>query len=154
MKINNHSRRLAAAYTLVEVVVAMFVVGVLFTAVYAGITQSFTLTRTTQENLRAIQMLQDKTETIRLYTWDQVTNSSFIPTAFTNWFVPTGTSTTNGGVMYAGTFSVSNPAFSEAYAGDLRLITVTISWTSGKVSHQQQAVTLVSHYGMQNYIYQ
>ena len=149
-----HNKRPArAAYTLVEVLVAMFVVGIMFTAVYAGITQSFNMTRTTQENLRAIQMLQDKTETIRLYTWDQVTNSSFIPTTFTNWFVPSGTSATNGGVMYVGTLSVSNSAFSEAYAGDLKLITVTVSWTSRNVTHQQRSTTLVSHYGLQNYIY-
>ena len=145
-------RRCRKASTLVEALVAMLIVGIMFTSIYAGITQSFAITRATQENLRAIQIMQNKTEAIRLYTWDQITDSTFIPTTFTDWFVPSAIST-NGGVMYSGTLNITTSPLTESYAGDLRLVTITINWTSGKNSYTQQVSTLVSHYGLQNYIY-
>ena len=145
-------RRCRKASTLVEALVAMLIVGIMFTSIYAGITQSFAITRATQENLRAIQIMQNKTEAIRLYTWDQITDSTFIPTTFTDWFVPSAIST-NGEVMYSGTLNITTSPLTESYAGDLRLVTITINWTSGKNSYTQQVSTLVSHYGLQNYIY-
>jgi prepilin-type N-terminal cleavage/methylation domain-containing protein len=147
-------RRCRKAFTLVEALVAMLIVGIMFTTIYAGITQSFAITRATRENLRAIQIMQNKTEAIRLYTWDQITNNStfIIPTTFTDWFVPSAIST-NGEVMYSGTLNITPSPLTESYAGDLRLVTITINWTSGKNSYTQQVSTLVSHYGLQNYIY-
>ena len=146
------SQRFHEAFTLVEVMVAVLIVGFMFTTIYAGITQSFTITRVTRENLRAIQMLQDKTETIRLYTWDQINTLNFIPATFTNWFIPAIFST-NGGVMFTGTITVTNSPLTESYASDVKLVTVTISWKSGNNTFQHQMLTLISHYGLQNYIY-
>ena len=133
-----------------EVLIAMLIVGFIFTTIYIGINQSFVVTRATQENLRAIQILQDKTETIRLYTWSQINSNGFIPATFTNSFNPLST---NGGIMFNGTMSIANSGFSESYAGDVKLVTVTVNWTSAGIGYQQQMKTLVSHYGLQNYIY-
>jgi hypothetical protein len=137
---------------MVELLFAVLLVGFLFATVYTGIVQTFVITRDTQEHLRACQILQDKTETIRLYTWDQVTNTSFMPTSFTNVYDPTA-GTTNAGVTYNGTLSISNSGMSASYASDIRVVTVTVSWTSGKITNQQSMTTQVSHYGLQNYIY-
>ena len=144
-------RKQLFAFTLVEVLISIGIIGFLFGTIYTSITQSFVITRDSQEHLRASQILQDKTETIRLYTWDQVTNSTFIPTTFTNWFYPLNT--TNAGVKFAGTFNITNTSLTASYKDDMRLVTVTVSWTSGKITNQQSTTTLVSHYGLQNYIY-
>ena len=141
-------------FTLAEVLVAMAVIGVMFTTLYSGITQSVALVQTAQETQRAIQIIQDKTETVHLYTWNQINTPGFVPTTFTNWFSPLGTST-NGGVMFTGTLTVTNASLADnpSYSGDLKQVSVTVTWTSGNVNHQRQLTTLISHYGLQNYIY-
>ena len=153
---NRRCFRSRAAYTLAEVLIAIIIVGFMFSTVYSGITQSFNITRATEENLRAIQMLQDKTEIIHLYTWDQLNDPTFMPTTFTNWFFPAGVSSSSspsGGVPFKGTISIANLPLTEGYAADLKLVTVTVSWTSGGSDFRQHMTTLISHYGMQNYIY-
>ena len=142
------------AFTLVEVLVAMGVIGVMFTSLYSGITQSVALVQSAEETQRAIQIIQDKTETIHLYTWSQINTPGFVPATFTNWFSPLGNST-NGGVMFTGTMTVTNASLADnpSYAGDLKQVSVTVSWTSANVNHQRQLTTLISHYGLQNYIY-
>jgi type II secretory pathway pseudopilin PulG len=150
--IERERRHRCAAFTLVEVMFAVGIVGFMFTAVYASLSQSFAITEATRENLRAVQILQDKTETIHLYTWDQINTPGFIPATFTNWFNPLAAAN-NGGVKFTGTLNIQNAPLTESYAGDLKLVTVTVSWNSGKNSCQKQMSTLVSHYGLQNYIY-
>ena len=156
MKVNTEQvgRSGRAAFTVAEVLIAMAVIGVMFTTLYAGVTQSVALVQTAQENQRAIQLMQDKTETIHLYTWNQINTPGFIPATFTNWFSPLGTSG-NGGVMFTGTMTVTNASLADnpTYAGDLKQVSVTVSWTSANVNHQKQLTTLISHYGLQNYIY-
>jgi prepilin-type N-terminal cleavage/methylation domain-containing protein len=75
----NQRRRTAAraAFTLVELVVAMAVIGVVVVSLYGGITSGISSVRMARENLRATQILVEKTEAIRLYRWDQITNSLF-----------------------------------------------------------------------------
>ena len=56
---------------LVESVVTMFIVGILATAIYSGINLSLSTIRSARENLRATQVMVEKTEAIRLY-WESV----------------------------------------------------------------------------------
>jgi len=106
-----------------------------------------------RENLRATQILQQYSEIIRLYTWDQLTNVNFLPHPFTtNWtFYPIGGSG-NQGVTYTGTLSVDNNAdLVEAYAANTKKVTFTLTWTSGNMPHQRQMTTYVSQYGLHKY---
>ena len=138
-----------------EVLVATAIIGVQFVALYLGMTQGFGIVQVSRENLRATQILQEKMETIRLYTWDQITNAGFIPPTFTNSFYPAG-SQANLGVNYQGTMTISDvpaPLSSTSYASDLKLVVVQVNWTSGNVQRQRDMRTLVSHYGLHNYIY-
>ena len=137
-----------------EVLVAVAIIGVQFVTLYVGMTQGFGIVQVSRENLRATQILQEKMETIRLYTWNQITNAGFIPPTFTASFYPAAQ--TNQGLDYQGTMTISDvppPLSSTSYASDLKLVVVQVNWTSGNVQRQRDMRTLVSHYGLHNYIY-
>jgi len=44
-------------------------------------------------------------------------------------------------------------AMNEAYTNDMRLVTVTLCWTNNNQQRARAMCTLVSRYGLQNYIY-
>jgi Tfp pilus assembly protein PilV len=141
------------AFTLVEVMVAVFLAGVMITSMLAGFTMSFQGVQLDRENSRAAQILVEKTELCRLYTWDQVTGkdtNSYIPTNFTVAFYP---GTNNGGFLYTGAVSIAKLSTTASYSNDLRAITVTLNWISGKAARTRSMTTWVSQYGMQNYLY-
>jgi hypothetical protein len=108
--------------------------------------------RLNTENLRATQILTDKMELIRLCTWDQVTNGSFLPATFTGPF-NYSTNSSDYGLNYRGTVVISVPALAESYGSTLRLVTVQVTWTNSGVLRSRSASTLVSQYGLQSNIY-
>src|SRR5881394_4069160 len=79
-----------SAYTLPEVMMGVMIMSIMFVTLYTGFTQSFGVVQTSRENLRATQILQQYSELIRLYTWDQLTNSSTIPATIYWTFYPLG----------------------------------------------------------------
>jgi len=140
------------AFTLVEAVFAIGALGMGFVGLYLGIGQCFLEEQVRREDLRAAQILQEKTETIRLYTWSQITNSTFLPSTFCATFYPAGTSDQQG-TVYSGTVTVGDPPITEGYSNDFKLVTVQVSWTCANIAHQRQVSTLVSRYGLHNYVY-
>ena len=145
--------RKQSAFTLAEVMMGVAVMAVMFVSLYLGFTQGFGIIQLARENLRATQVLQEKMETVRLYTWDQITTAGFIPATFTAPFYATG-SGTNQGIIYNGTVAISNPTnWTESYVGDMKQIDVQLSWTSGNVLRVRKMSTLISKYGLHNYIY-
>jgi prepilin-type N-terminal cleavage/methylation domain-containing protein len=159
MKIRLSSQRTSGAprqnaFTLMEVMVAVAIIGAEFVTLYLGMSQGFRVVQVARENLRATQVLQEKTETIRLYTWSQINSNGFIPATFDAPFYPSG-SQTNQGLVYHGTVTITNAPLSAGtgYNDDLRMILVQVNWTSGNIDRQREMRTLVSHYGLHNYIY-
>jgi prepilin-type N-terminal cleavage/methylation domain-containing protein len=151
-----------AGFTLVEVMVAVGVMGIMFVSLYAGFAFGFTQIQLVRENDRATQILEEKMEVARLYNWDQVNDSSYIPTSFTAPFYANNpTNPLSGSFNYTGTVTVTNvtsPQFlaqpvTEKYADNLRLIHIQVSWRSGNVIRTRQMTTFVSRYGLQNYVY-
>jgi prepilin-type N-terminal cleavage/methylation domain-containing protein len=148
------------AFTLVEMVVCMALMGVVFVALYTAIAQGYKTIGLAREDLRATQILLEKTELTRLYTWSQVTNAASFP-PFTVKYYPT----TNGqaqGVTYSGTYAVTSLTTStvpdvklktENYASEVRVVTITLNWTSGNLQRSRSLSTLVSASGIQNYVY-
>ena len=130
---------------------ATLALGVSFVSLYAGFSGGFSGVQTSRENLRATQVLLEKLETIRLYSWDQINTSGFIPTTFSAPFNPSTNST--GGFTYQGTVSIANAPIEEAYSTDLKLVTVEVTWTSATIARKASMSTFVSRYGLQNYIY-
>lgn len=125
---------------------------VMFVTLYLGIAQGFSVIQLARENLRATQIMQEKTETIWLYTWDQINTPGFIPPTFTASFYPAGSQGSQG-ISYQGTVRITNAPVTESYADSLRMVTVALSWQSGTVTRQRQMNVLVSKYGLHNYIY-
>src|SRR5712664_3238219 len=134
MKITIQTKTRAGAFTLPEVLVAAGLIGFSGLALFTGFQQSFNLVESDRENLRATQILQEKMEMIRLYSWDQVTNSGFIPSSFSEAFDPTA-ATNSSGVTYAGTVIVTNAPITETYSADMRLVNISLSWTNAGTAH-------------------
>ena len=57
-------RKTPGAFSLIEVMVGLAIVGVTFLALYGGMTYGFSSVRMSLENLRATQILVEKMETI------------------------------------------------------------------------------------------
>ena len=163
------------AFTLVEVLVAVAISALVFTAMYAGISNCYGIMQTSRGSLRATQIMVSELEGIRLCTWgngtnvaSQLFNQNIVPTAFTNYFYPLGLNgTTNLGNPYYGTINVTQLTNSTqqstvfgatipSYATNMALVTVTLQWTDGlrgkHVIHTRHMSTLVAQYGIQNYV--
>jgi type II secretory pathway pseudopilin PulG len=137
-------------FTLLEGVVGVGAMGILIIALYSGMTNGFNVVRFARENLRATQVLQEKFETMRLYTWDQINNSNgFIPSTFSAPIYATGDTNT----VYKGTVTIARAGITEPYGDDLRLVTVELTWKSGMMPRKRTMSSLVARYGLQNYIY-
>jgi hypothetical protein len=116
-------------------------------------TQGFAVIQLARENLRATQILQEKTEAIRLLTWTHLNQPGYVPSTFEASFYATGDQVESSGPTYRGSVIITNAPIAESYADDLRLIEVDVMWTSGNVARHRSMRTLVSKYGLQNYIY-
>ena len=133
---------------------ASAVMATMLVALYGGFTFAFAQMRLARENLRATQILQEKMEVARLYSWDEVNQPGFIPTTFSeSYYTGILTNTQMGNFNYSGTVVVTNAPITESYAGDLRMIQIQVSWKSGNVTRKRQMTTFVSQYGLQKYVY-
>ena len=142
-------RNRSKGFSLMEASIGMAVVGIVCVALYSGLTSGLATVRMSRENERATQIMTEKLDTIRLYSWDKVTTPDFIPTSFTKLYDPTS----KLGITYNGTVTIGNAPIATPYSTNLRQVTVTLQWKSGDMSHQRSMTTMVAKDGMQNYIY-
>jgi len=149
LNLNLNVSRRAAAFTLMEGLFGIAVMGIVFVSLYTGMTSGFQTLRTSQENLRATQIMVDKFENLRLYNWGQITTPGFIPEAFTARFAPNSKSR---GIVYTGTVRIA-PVTGKPYAVDMRAVTITLSWEANGRPRTQTLTSYVSRFGLQNYIF-
>jgi len=149
--------RQQAGVTLIEAIVSMAVFGISFFSLYGGMSMGFAIIGNARENLRATQVMVEKMETIRLYSWDQINAPGFIPGNFTESYFPAGANNNQQGALsglsYNGTVTIGNGPIGNSYSADMRRVSVAVSWTSGGHSHNRSMSTYVSRHGLQNYIY-
>jgi type II secretory pathway pseudopilin PulG len=151
---NKHAR---GAYTLVEVVIAVFVLAIMTISLYGGFSAGFAVVQVARENLRATQIILQKMETVRLYNWSQVLNTNnYLKPSFTNYYDPANKS----GTLYRGFVTTATPGLTGVgYSNDMRRLTVTLYWTNyqhgstNKIVRSRQMQTYIARYGMQNYLY-
>jgi type II secretory pathway pseudopilin PulG len=140
-----------AGITLVEVLVGTVLLAVMFTVFYVGITAGFGLIQLARENLRATQILQEKTETLRLLTWEDLQQ---MQRTMTEPFYAPG-SDLESSLNYNLRIEIpdTSPVQSAAYASDVKLVTVEASWMSGGVERRRSMSTYLSRYGLHRYRY-
>ncbi len=149
-------RAARAAFTLAEVVIAVFLLGVVVLALFGAFSAGITIIQNERENIRATQIMLQKMETVRLLTWSQGVNSGIAATNFTDYYDPLATAK---GVAYQGSYLAATAATNipADYRNQLRSATVTVYWTNyiGRrpVVHSRQVQTFVARYGMQNYVF-
>src|SRR5438093_3646066 len=120
------------AFTLVEVMLAVVIVGVEFVSLYVAISQGFAVVQSARENLRATQIMQEQVEIIRVLDWDKITTTPS-PWNFNASFYPAGG--TNQGLTYSGRIAFTDAPVPAGYSADMRLVVVSLTWTNGANSH-------------------
>jgi hypothetical protein len=117
-----------AGDTFAKMLVGVAFVGVVVTMLYGAFSAGFPVIQSTRGNLRATQIVMQKAEALRLFTWSQVcdTNNHRKPL-----FVEPQDS--RGDVQYAGYITSAVPAagdLANAARSHMRPVTVTLSWTN------------------------
>jgi prepilin-type N-terminal cleavage/methylation domain-containing protein len=133
-------------YTLIEVLFAILIAAITASVLFTAFDNGFALLRTTREDLRATQILLQKTEAIRAMPWANLPAA----TTFQETYFPQGT---NQGTLYYGTISYITPAnMPAAYQNQVELVTISLFWTNylgqTAVPHSRQMQTLYAQYGM------
>src|SRR6266404_5986703 len=132
MKLNQvKTGRPRAAFTIVEIIMSVVVLAVMMISLFGGFSAGFAVVQLARENLRATQILLQKTEDVRLYSWSQVTNSTYFKTTFQDWYNPSGTNSNSAGAVYQGIVKGSAPTTNPAaYANNTKAVTMTLFWTN------------------------
>jgi uncharacterized protein (TIGR02598 family) len=145
-------RKLIAAFSLAEVSVAMGIVGTATVALFSGFTTGFFTMQMARENLRATQIMLERTETLRLYNWDQVTLPGFIEHVTYEKYDPNAPDGEQG-LTYKVTVDIDSVPLTTAYSADMRMVTVTLDWKTGEINRNRSFTTYIARNGLQNYIY-
>jgi uncharacterized protein (TIGR02598 family) len=143
----------AGGFSLVEVVMAMVILGISVVALLSGVTSGMLTMQMAQENLRATQIMVERTETLRLYNWDQLTTPGFIQTSFTERYDPSSTNSSGAGPIYTGTVAIAAVPMSTAYSAEMKQVTVSLNWTTSGINRTRSFTTYVARNGLQNYIF-
>jgi|SRR5688500_6524945 len=151
--------RRSQAFSLVEAVVGMALLGLVCMALFSGLCNSTFSVQLARENLRATQIMSEKLDTIRLYSWKQMTNDVFIQKLAQGSIVPlhapdplSPPQTNATSAAFRVTVYVQPAPVTEFYGKDMRLVTVDVRWKTGELKRQRSMSTLVSRYGTQKYI--
>jgi prepilin-type N-terminal cleavage/methylation domain-containing protein len=159
--------RTRTAFTLLEVVVAMAVLGIVVLALYSVLLSSFRTVQLSREELRATQIMVELMDTLRLYSWDQITDPTFTPKKFSISYDPVGATngTGRGGTMYNCVMKVAGGPAGVDYKSEMKTVTLDIDWVAsvgttnanGKAlklpSYNRTFTSFVTKNGLQNYVY-
>ena len=146
------SSRRTGGFTLTEVTWAMLIVGVSGGALLSGFPGGFFNLKLARENLRATQIMLERTETIRLYSWGQVT-TNYIPPTFSEPYDPNAAQG-HKGFNYIGSISIQPVNIADSsYSNDMRMVTVRLNWQTGGMNRHREITTYIARNGLQNYIY-
>jgi hypothetical protein len=133
---------------------AVLIIGVLFLSLYSGISYGFSMVNLARESLRATQVMVEKSETIRLYNWDQINNPGFIPTNFYAYYYPTNAGFTKTSTFkYDGAVTIEDAGLTESYSNEVKRVSIQVTWESSGVTRTRGMVTFISRNGLQNYLY-
>jgi prepilin-type N-terminal cleavage/methylation domain-containing protein len=137
------------AFTLMEVLMAMAVVGVTVVALYSAFSWGISVVQRAREHSCATQVLLQKAESLRLYTWNQIGSNGFIPATF---FAPYPLGNTNSPQFwFQGTVTLSNPPIAAAYSNDIKQVSIVLTWARSGPTQTREMSTFVARNGLQGY---
>lgn len=148
-------RKGGAGFSLAEVVVAMAIAAIGIGALYAALLSGFRVVQLSREDLRATQVMVEVMDTLRLYSWDQITDPTFTPKHFQIPFDPVGTTNGQGSPFeFRCTMNVKKGPNAVAYGDNMRTVTLDIEWKNEtKRRRDRSFVTYVTRNGLQSYVY-
>ena len=141
-----------AGMTLVDVIMAVAILGIMMGGILGAFRYGFFSLGMVRENQRATQIILEKMETIRLYSWDQINSNGFVPPTFTDYYDPNAVSGSRG-ATFNGTATVGACPIGTSYATNMRQLTVTLNWTTGDIPRTRSLTTYIAKDGIQNYVY-
>jgi hypothetical protein len=138
-----------------EVLLGVVLLTSVVMGLYACLTMAIGLAQSSRENLRATQILIEKMEIMRLYSWEQINDKDFWPKKFTEHLDPVGASNGAGGTVFSGSMSVKDGPGDVQYGDDVRTVTISISWGAKKKNDQltREFVTYITKDGLQTYYF-
>jgi hypothetical protein len=140
----------SAAFTLVEAIMAIAVIGILFSGLFGTIKANVSLVALCRDNQLATQILTEKVEVLRVYNWEQLNSNGFVPT---NFVVALDPANASSAPYYTGRVSIVSPApIGEGYNSNVALVTVTLNWVNEKRPQTRKVVSYVGKNGLQQYI--
>jgi type II secretory pathway pseudopilin PulG len=147
-------KRPKSGVTLLDVVLAIAVLGVMASGIFGSFRYGFFLLQLLRENERATQILLEKVETVRLYSWDQVNTPNFIPSNLPlEDYDPQAPVGSRGVTYYVAVSAPASVPFSSSYSTNMRQLTVTLNWTTRNIPHTRSLTTYIAKDGIQNYVY-
>jgi hypothetical protein len=155
IKWQKHRRWKSKGFTLAEALIATGLGATLFPALYAGFAFGFANVDSARCDVRATQILVKRAESIRLYTFSELTDPNYNPPTFTEQFDPRGQQAGTGGIVYSGTFSATMPpsgSIPNSYRTNMLLVTIGLTWHTGNIQHSRSLQTYVAANGMQSYV--
>ena len=146
--------RKSQGFTLVESLISFVLFALAFVSIYGGITHGVTSMRMARENLRATQIMSEKLEVIRLYSWDRMNDPNFLPRTFALRYAPGGGGhNTSEGAIYQGNITIADAPITANYRPSLKLVTVRLTWKTGSTPRTRSMSTLVAVDGLHSYVY-
>ena len=145
-------RQKLAAFSLVEATVGMGIVGTTVATLFSGFTSGFFTMQMARENLRATQIMLERVETIRLYSWDQINTPGYITPTFTASYDPEAPTGQNG-LVYTGSLTIVPCDVPSSYSADMRKVIVRVNWKTGNLQRTREFTSYISRFGMQDYVY-
>jgi Tfp pilus assembly protein PilV len=138
-----------------EVLIAVVIVAIMFVSLYGGVSFGFAVTESSRQELRATQIIMERMEGIRLFNWNQITDTNLNPAKFTREYYPLALAGQSKGITYTGAVTVATVPLDPpaTYSNDMKRVTVSLNWVSGRVPRSRTMSTYVSKNGIQNYIF-
>jgi prepilin-type N-terminal cleavage/methylation domain-containing protein len=115
-------------FSLIELMISVFVIGILFSGIFKMSYQISTITQTSREQSVSLQYAQSEVENIRYSPWVAAPHSS-----------------TNHPTILQNTVSVSKQV---PYTDDINILTVEISWDGIHGRTTNSLTTMVSRLGI------
>jgi type II secretory pathway pseudopilin PulG len=146
-------KQLKRGTTLAEVLMATAILAISIAGIIASVFSGFVIMGQVRENQRATQIILEKLETLRLYSWTQVNSNGFIPKTFSEQYDPQAAQGSKG-ITYQGHIYIAPFPYTTSYQHNMRLVLVTLHWNSERNIHRSRRfVTYIAKDGIQNYVY-